>query len=177
MFRGNRFVRAVALALAVFMAVGICPANALAGGEVPDGDITVLWTSMNIYRIQNGAREYYVIFTLDKDCVVTSLMTYHYLSGGAKPGQLTLYAETGEQWGPFQAVGTDGQGGVKNANWIVDTGELALPAGRYALADSDPGTWSNKQIVPAELHWDSLLSQTHSNTGKAKVSPARYRRL
>lgn len=32
---------------------------------------------------------------------------------------------------------------MKNANWIVDTGELALPAGRYAIEDSDPSTWSN----------------------------------
>jgi len=105
-------------------------------------DIAVLWTNMNIYAVQNGAQDYYVIFALEDDSVVTEILTYHYLSSGAQPGDLTLYAETGEEWGPFQAVGIDGQGGVENANWVADTGELALPAGLYAIADSDPSTWS-----------------------------------
>lgn len=102
----------------------------------------VLWTNQNIYAVENGAQAYYVIFELESDAVVTSIQTYHYLSGGAEPGELTLYAESGSQWGPFQATGTEGQGGVKNAYWIADTGELELPAGRYAVADSDPDTWS-----------------------------------
>ncbi|NLF29060.1 MAG: hypothetical protein GX592_14280, partial [Clostridiales bacterium] len=42
-------------------------------------DIAVLWTSMNIYTVQNGAQDYYVIFALEEDSVVTELMTYHYL--------------------------------------------------------------------------------------------------
>lgn len=112
----------------------------------------VLWTNQNISTVKNGAQTYYVIFELESDAIVTSIQTYHSL-GGAEPGELTLYAESGSQWGPFQATGAEGQGGVSNAYWIADTGELELPAGRYAVADSDPTTWS----CNAESGYDGFL--------------------
>ena len=44
-------------------------------------------------------------------------------------------------YGPWQAEGSDGQGGVPNAYWTVHP-NIVIPAGDYALIDSDPGTWA-----------------------------------
>ena len=89
---------------------------------------------------------------LESDAVVTSIRTLHSL-GAAEPIEFMLYAETGLQWGPFLATGAEGQGGTKNAYWTADTGELELPAGWYAVADSDPETWSSN----AESKYDGFL--------------------
>jgi hypothetical protein len=40
----------------------------------------------------------------------------------------------------------DGQGNVKNAYWVADTGGIELPAGRYAVEDSNPETWSSNEV-------------------------------
>jgi hypothetical protein len=49
--------------------------------------------------------------------------------------------QTGQLFGPFRAQGTSGQGGAPNVNWITNL-NLTLPAGNYAVYDSDPATWS-----------------------------------
>lgn len=109
-------------------------------------DSELLWSNVNISAVRNGETACYVDFELEQDTVVTFIRTYHYFSGGAMPGQLMLYAETGMQWGPFQAVGADGQGNVKNAYWVANTGGIELPAGRYAVEDSNPETWSSNEV-------------------------------
>ena len=106
----------------------------------------VLWTNSNGNVVHNNAQSYYVMLDIEKECVVTSIMTYHYLNNGSLPGTITLYAETGEQWGPFKAEGVEGQGGVKNAYWVADVGEIQLLPGRYAIEDSDQSTWSNNAL-------------------------------
>ncbi|NLF28660.1 MAG: hypothetical protein GX592_12245, partial [Clostridiales bacterium] len=106
-------------------------------------DEAVLWTNANADALQKGAQTYYVVFELERDSTVFSITTDHSLGGGAEPGQIALFSESGEQWGPFQAVGKAGQSGAHNAFWVADVGELALPAGRYAVTDSDPGSWSS----------------------------------
>ena len=105
----------------------------------------VLWTNNNPNTVHNETKDYYVIVDIEKECVVTSIMTYHYFNGGALPGTIMLFSESGEQWGPFQAQGVDGQGDVKNAYWVADVGEIRLSPGRYAIADSDQSTWSSNE--------------------------------
>ncbi|MBN1777921.1 MAG: hypothetical protein JW811_07345, partial [Clostridiales bacterium] len=115
------------------------------GIETKANESEVIWSNVNFHTVQNGAKACYVFFELEQATVVTFIRTCHYLSGGAMPGKLMLYAETGLQWGPFQAIGADGQGDVKNAYWVVDIGGIELPAGRYAVEDSSPETWSSNE--------------------------------
>ena len=128
--------KAVLCALLVFLVIfGFTVAQASEATEV-------LWTNNNPNSVHNEAKDYYVVLELDKECVVTSIMTYHYFNGGALPGTIMLFSQGGEQWGPFQAEGVDGQGDVKNAYWLADVGEIRLSPGVYAIADSDQSTWS-----------------------------------
>ena len=123
---------------AILTVMMICSLSASQASE----NTEVLWTNNNLNAVHNDAREYYVMLDLDAECVVTSIMTYHYFNGGALPGTITLSSEDGQQWGPYQAKGVDGQGDVKNAYWVADVGEIRLVPGRYTIADSDQSTWS-----------------------------------
>ena len=99
-----------------------------------------LWSNAGAGEAQQGARDYYVMFPLP-DCLVTELVTDHRLSGGKEPGQLILFSEDGSEYGPFDAVGREGPDGTANAYWAAAV-SIDLPAGRYAVADSDEATWS-----------------------------------
>lgn len=69
--------------------------------------------------------------------------TYHWNGGkGAIPGRIGLVGANGSYSG--QAVGTDGQGGVPDANWIATppAGSQPLLSGEYTCTDSDPATWA-----------------------------------
>jgi hypothetical protein len=79
----------------------------------------------NVYGIHKGGKA--PSFKLDKPATITNLTTYHYIDG--------------ETYGPWQATGLDGQGGVKNAFWEAKPME-SIPAGKYTVIDSSPGTWS-----------------------------------
>jgi hypothetical protein len=79
-------------------------------------------------------------FTLSASAVVTQIMTYHY--GATKqPGTISLQHDDGTIYGPWQAAGAVGQGGVKNAYWWAQP-NVVLKAGHYLVIDSDPATWS-----------------------------------
>jgi hypothetical protein len=81
-------------------------------------------------------------FDLDSPYLVTAVMTYHWNDGtGAVPGEIGLRAGDGTEYGPWQAVGAEGQGGVPDAYWWVYP-QQQLPAGTYTVVDSDPATWS-----------------------------------
>ena len=60
---------------------------------------------------------------------------------GTPPGPIGLESADGAVLGPWPAAGSEGQGGVPNAYWTV-TPNVVVPAGRYTVVDSDPGTWS-----------------------------------
>ncbi len=82
------------------------------------------------------------IISLNESYFITQIITYHWNSGqGATPGTISLRDSNGRTYGPWQAVGTDGQGGAKNAYWTV-TPNIELPAGNYTVIDSDPETWA-----------------------------------
>ena len=82
------------------------------------------------------------VFTIDEQRTITKMGTYHYGSGGS-PGTIGLRDEQGKTYGPWQAEGEPGQGGVPNAYWIVYLSpSVDLPAGTYTIIDSSPSTWS-----------------------------------
>ena len=73
---------------------------------------------------------------------VTRIMTYHWNNGnGAPAGRIALRSRAGETYGPWQAFGEPGQGGVPSAYWVVEP-DLLLPAGSYTIVDSNPSTWA-----------------------------------
>ena len=81
-------------------------------------------------------------FTVNAAFVVTEIQTYHWNNGqGTAVGRLALRDQGGRVFGPWNAIGTPGQGGVPNAFWTVHPG-LTLPPGTYTVVDSEPATWS-----------------------------------
>lgn len=84
-------------------------------------------------------------FEIDVPCRIEQITTYHY---GARrpPGSLALRSADGRVFGPWRASGAVGQGGVPHAYWWVRP-DLTLPAGTYAVVDSDPATWSTQTAL------------------------------
>lgn len=109
-------------------------------GERPPGEPTVLFEVTSIAGVSSGPPKP-TRFTLDAPAFITSIVTYHYLNGGASPGTVGLEAADGTVYGPWPASGSEGQGGVANAYWTV-VPDVTVPAGRYTVVDSDPSTWS-----------------------------------
>jgi len=96
---------------------------------------------MNVAGVTPGAKTS-PKFTLKAPTVLTSIATYHWMPGGAPaPGTISLKGDDGKTYGPWNAVGTPGQGGVANAYWTVIP-NVTLPAGAYAVIDSHPASWS-----------------------------------
>lgn len=94
----------------------------------------------NVGGVQSGPTSP-TTFTLAVARHAVSFDTYHYFNGGALPGLLGLRHADGTEYGPWQATGGVGQGGVQNASWICHP-EVELPAGSYAVLDSGAATWS-----------------------------------
>jgi hypothetical protein len=95
----------------------------------------------NIYAVENRPRRT-TVFALAGPTRVTRIMTYHWNNGrGAPAGQIALRSSAGETFGPWQAFGEPGQGGVPSAYWIVEP-DINLPAGTYTIVDSNPSTWA-----------------------------------
>lgn len=84
-----------------------------------------------------------VTFTLEKQTTISYIQTYHWDSG-KPPGEISLKGEDGTVYGPWTAVGTEGQGGMPNAYWEVEPNE-SLEQGTYTVVDSDPGSWSTNE--------------------------------
>ncbi|MDO8915573.1 MAG: hypothetical protein Q7W16_05770 [Coriobacteriia bacterium] len=79
---------------------------------------------------------------LTQDVVITEISTYHYNQmKGATPGTISLEGDDGKVYGPWQTSGLVGQGDVQNATWVAKP-NATVPAGTYAIVDSDPATWS-----------------------------------
>jgi len=81
-------------------------------------------------------------FTINEDRQIAMLATYHWCDG-ASPGTISLRRQDGTIYGPWQAVGRDGMGGVPNRYWECGPGaQIVLPPGTYTVVDSRPKTWS-----------------------------------
>ncbi len=110
------------------------------GEAVTEGTEQKIFDNGNIYGVTNGPGSP-TKFTLTQPTFITRIENYHYFNNGRLPGTITLVNSKGDQFGPWYATGTTGQGGVQNAYWVVRPNRI-LPAGTYTVIDSDPATWS-----------------------------------
>jgi hypothetical protein len=105
-----------------------------------DADLAVVLVDVgNIMGVTPGAASA-ASFTIDAPTLITSVQNYHYGPETA-PGQVGLTSGDGSFYGPWQTVGTEGQGGVANAYWTAEPWAV-VPAGTYTVWDSEPSTWS-----------------------------------
>jgi hypothetical protein len=95
-----------------------------------------------------------VEFTLDHPYIFTKIRTYHWNYGsGQTPGTIALEDASGNQYGPWQASGEPGMGGVPDAYWTVQP-DVELSPGVYTIVDSDPTTWSqNSETGGRGITW------------------------
>ena len=108
------------------------------------------------------------IFTIDQPRTITKLGTYHWNDGKGTqtPGNIGLQDQNGKIYGPWQASGQPGQGGVPNAYWIVTlTTGLDLPAGTYTVLDSDSSTWAHN----SETDNSGAVSIVGLNVGSSNI--------
>ena len=106
-------------------------------------DPTKIFDITNVDAVQNGASAP-TIFTTSKPWTISQVWTYHWNDGKGSTTTGTIGLKsltTGKTYGPWKTTGSPGQGGVPNAFWYTTT-KIVLPAGRYKIVDSDPGTWS-----------------------------------
>jgi len=116
-------------------------AQAPAPTPTPDfsDEAVTLFSNSNDGVIRDGATGPATL-VLDAPTLVTYVQTYHWHDGkGVKPGTISITGPDGTVHGPWQATGTDGQGGVKNAYWEAKP-MVELEPGIYLVDDSDPAT-------------------------------------
>jgi tetratricopeptide (TPR) repeat protein len=110
--------------------------------QAPSGTPEVSLEVGNIYGVDNGPTKP-TVFTLNAPRVLALIQNYHWNSArGATPGTISLREAGGRTYGPWQAEGSPGQGGVPNAYWTARPMAL-LPAGTYTVIDSDPASWAH----------------------------------
>jgi len=103
---------------------------------------TKVFDNGNVAAVQNGASAP-TVFTTTQEWKVVQIYTYHWNNAkGITPGQIGLVSlTTSKKYGPWQASGLPGQGGVPNAYWVVKP-LVDLPVGKYQITDTSPATWS-----------------------------------
>ncbi len=95
----------------------------------------------NIEAVQNQPKQP-TSFVVSEPIRLVSIKTYHWNAGrGAAPGTIAVRSSAGQSFGPWQAAGQAGQGGVPNAYWVA-TPNIDLGPGEYTVIDSDPSTWA-----------------------------------
>lgn len=117
------------------------PAVSLDAGEgivAPEGAASVLFDNQNLLAVQGGGTS--PTFEVPSTSVMVKIQTYHWNpSGNTSTGTISLKADDGSVYGPWETVGNEGQ--VPNVYWAASP-NVTLPAGRYTVIDSDPSTWS-----------------------------------
>jgi hypothetical protein len=107
---------------------------------VPTGTVEKLFAIESIQGVSENPTKPST-FGIETAFFVTKIDTYHYNNGGIPPGTISLRSSDGKVYGPWQATGLPGQGGVPNATWTT-TPNVELPPGQYTVVDSSPATWS-----------------------------------
>ena len=117
------------------------PAETMLYEDKGDKTIVELFTNGNPLMVLNGGSLTKVSF--DKPVHIKELVTYHWNDGKGKSpvGTIEIIDSSGKSLGSWSGTGSDGQGGVVNANWTFYP-DISLPAGGYTIKDSDPTTWS-----------------------------------
>jgi hypothetical protein len=100
---------------------------------------TQIFSNSNPDAVHGGATKP-LTFELKTPATISYIQTYHWDSG-KPPGKISLKGPDGTIYGPWQAIGTEGQGGMPNAYWEVKPNQ-ALQPGVYTVVDSHPGSWS-----------------------------------
>jgi len=101
----------------------------------------IIFQNGNRYTVFNGTKNN-TYFYVWETTVISSILNYHWNNGkGSRPGQIGLRNTRGLELGNWQATGSDGMRGVKNANWTVYP-NITLQPGIYQITDSEIGTWS-----------------------------------
>ncbi len=101
----------------------------------------VIFNNGNVGGVYNNPSKPTVL-TINQSHVITLIQNYHWNNArGAAPGTIALRDQSGRIYGPWQAKGSPGQGGVPNANWNVYP-NISLPSGTYTVIDSNPSTWA-----------------------------------
>ncbi len=115
--------------------------SAVPPGPAAAGERELIFSIGNLWAVENNATEP-AQFTLDRRRTLVEIRTYHWNHGqGQTPGTIGLRNANGRLFGPWPAKGADGQGGVRNAYWVVRP-NVTLPPGEYTIVDSDPATWA-----------------------------------
>ncbi|MFY9781755.1 MAG: hypothetical protein WAJ85_14740 [Candidatus Baltobacteraceae bacterium] len=110
------------------------------GIAIPSGSSIVVQT-MNSGGVFNGPTQP-ISFRVTRPLTITGIIDYHWNNGqGAVPGTIALRRSDGTLYGPWQASGAPGSGGVRNAFWYVQPG-IVLQPGIYTIVDSGAATWS-----------------------------------
>ena len=135
---------ALAAAIAFVTLAGAAPSvlaqSPAESAYMPVGDVRIAAID-NKGAVRNGPTKP-VIIKSPEPIFIRSIQTYHWNNGrGRRPGTIALRSAAGDTYGPWQASGKPGQGGVPNAHWYVEPG-IVLPAGAYVLVDSSPQTWA-----------------------------------
>ena len=82
------------------------------------------------------------VFTLASTRKIYLIQDYHWNGAkGKTPGTISLRSENNIVYGPWNAQGSPGQGGVPDAYWTVYP-DVEIPAGTYTIVDSDPASWA-----------------------------------
>ena len=133
----------------------------------------------NIGAVRNNPTKP-VIIKSPEPLLIRSIQTYHWNNArGRRPGTIALRDSAGNTYGPWQAIGKPGQGGVRNAYWYVEPGVI-LPAGSYVLVDSDPKTWAtneaagNKGFVRIEFQKVQVVAVAPEPTAPEPIAPGTF---
>ncbi|MBX3293318.1 MAG: tetratricopeptide repeat protein [Acidobacteria bacterium] len=134
----------------------------------PAGGDAEIFNNGNIYAVYNKPTAP-TQFTLNRPYVITSLITYHWNNarGTTRPGTIAVRGSDGRTYGPWQASGSPGQGGVVNAYWTVKP-NVTLPAGTYTVIDSDPETWAQNPGSGGRGH---VIMRGYPAAGTAASTP------
>ena len=120
---------------------GLAANRHAAAGWRCDGPEVVLFNNTNGFSVHGGGTP--ATFEVNGFYCLTYLEHYHWNDGkGDAPGKIGLAGK--ETVGPYQALGSSGQGGAKNVNHYVyvSRSDGVLLNGTYRCTDSHSPTWS-----------------------------------
>lgn len=112
--------------------------------QMSQAEETQIFSNANPDVVQGGATKP-LTFEIETTATISYVQTYHWDSG-KPPGKISIKGPDGTVYGPWQATGVEGQGGMPNAYWEVKPNQL-LQAGVYTVIDSDPGSWSTNAMM------------------------------
>jgi hypothetical protein len=122
--------------------LGVIAAMLITAAGPAAADAQVLFNNTNTGGVLNGGGS--SVFVLNSPTTITQVQTYHWNFGrGSRPGSIELRSQNGRY--SFPAAGSSGQGGAPNVNWVANF-NVTVPAGTYAVVDSDPSTWSQNSL-------------------------------